>query len=486
MAREEVWARAPSPSKHSLSGSRSSIPVSLSGTDVLVDREFEEPPLGARSILERRKVTSPELEVLRHSSHISRLEKELPVSPTHSISVPNQPAGSDQGATPEPTVPELRRLDTPPASETGGSFSSDLKSTSDQSNALQHTGLPTPEPSPDMGPVSDSSLGDHPETIEELNNSNASEATKEGLTANTSPVTQSPSSQHPTESDVSTSSQSTVLKEPTLDDFLHLSDDDIAEEQAEGEEELESPSQSLPPTPMSLAPRPRVPSPPMFSSSPFHSRPATAAAFEVARIAARHNFDLIYVVNLWPDECNERDPQATPTKQLYVPSKTDQTKGRFLAAYGLSTVKSPFQISTMVHRRILQTDGWIEYRNDEAEPDDFARGYACAFYRGQYPGHQIPNSVDRTEAPFKTREANIDRGIVFAAYRKPSDSHDKSAVNCSQAQLCAIYRDAEALVEMLIDTHMTNRLRNPPTDALYSLYSDETGPLPTPSYMGRV
>lgn len=370
------------------------------------------------------------------------------------------------------TMSQLQRLDTPPASESEGSFSLDSKSTLAQPSALTHTGLPTPGPSPDMSPVSDSSLHGHPGAIGELNTDNIVEEVQQPVTIESFPTVPNQKSRLQTAVLDESTSQSAILKEPTLDDFLNLSDDDIAEEQVETRGGPES--RPLPPTPPSLDPRERGVSL-LTLPSPFHSRPATAAAIEAARIAARHNFDLIYVVNLWPEKGNGRDPQSTPTIwPTRAPRNKNRMRGRFLAAYGLSAVNSPFRISTTIHKRILRTDGWIEYLNDKAEPDDFACGYACAFYPGQYSRPRTPDSPARPTAGFKPMQRNIDRGIVFAAYRKPSRNSDNAEIHCDQQQLSSVYRDAEALIEMLIDTHMANRLRN----SGQSSYSDETGPLP--------
>lgn len=417
----------------------------------------------------------PELQVLRHSSHISQPNEVFSASPSHPISAPEHPTTLDREAGSKATMPHLQRLDTPPASDPEDSFSLDLESTSVQPNALPHTGLPTPGPSPDMSPVSDSSLGSHPETTEVLDTGHVIQTAQEGPPEEVSPVTRNLGSQRPAVDDARVSSQSSVLKEPTLDDFLHLSDDDIAEEQAGNKDEMGARGRPFPPAPLSLVPRSRAASA-LTLPSPFYSRPATAAAFEAARIAARHNFDLIYVVNLWPEKGNSRDPRSTPTKwSCQGPKNKGRMRGRFLAAYGLSTVKSPFRISTKVHRRILRTDGWIEYRNDEPESDDFARGYACAFYRGRYGDPHAPSGPVGPTPAAKSGGENIDRGIVFAAYRKPSSDGEKQETNCSQAQLSTIYRDAETLIEMLIDIHMVTRLRNPGGQ---SPYSDETGPMP--------
>ena len=477
MAREEVGMTTPSPTKRSLCSNRSSLPTSLTETDLLRDSNFEASLRRAGSLLERREVTMPELQVLRHSSQISQPTGDLPASPTSiPFSTSENTAASDRGARPKAAMRKLQRLDTPPASDPEDSFSMDLDHTSIQSSAPPHIGLPTPGPSPDMSPVSDTFLDGSPDAIRELNSSNSVETAEEGAAGAVPPTTEDLSPERHDENVPSHSAQSAILKEPTLDDFMHLSDDDIAEEQTTDDEmESQIQSQTLPPTPVSLASGSRAVSS-LTLPSPFYSRPAAVAAFEAARIAARHHFDLIYVVNLWPEAENGRDPRSTPTKWSHqAGGSKGRMMGRFLAAYGLSTVQSPFQISTMVHRQILQTDGWIEYQNDEAEPDDFARGYACAFYRGQHGGPHAPSGLAGSSAAPKPEAETIDRGIVFAAYRKPSRDGDKSAVNCSQEQLSSIYRDAETLVEMLIDVHMADRLRSSP-EQLH--YSDETGPMP--------
>ncbi|SPN96847.1 uncharacterized protein DNG_00367 [Cephalotrichum gorgonifer] len=374
-------------------------------------------------------------------------------------------------------MPEVQRPHTPPASDPEDIFSLSLSPTSIQTSSPPHIDLPTPGPSPDMSPVADASIYSNLQAIGDLNAGHAKESGQGGEGSEKSTFAHSTKSQrssftYPSDS----SSGSVILKEPTLDDFLDLSDDDIAEEQTETHDEMEGRLRHASLTPRSSMSRSRAASL-LTLPPPLYSRPATSAAFEAARIAGRHNFDLVYVVNLWPDRDNGLDPRSTPTACSYESrGRKSRMTGRFLAAYGLSTVKSPFRISTMVHKRILQADGWTEYRNDEAERDDFARGYACTFYRGQYGGPRAPSGAIGPKPASEPWAENIDRGIVFAAYRKPNSDGSKSAADCSKAQLSTIYRDAEALVEMLIDIHMANRLRAPPGPALYS---DETGPMPT-------
>jgi hypothetical protein len=130
----------------------------------------------------------------------------------------------------------------------------------------------------------------------------------------------------------------------------------------------------------------------------------------------------------------------------------------------------PFQISGPVHEKILRTEGWLEYRNKTGALDEFARGYSCSFYTGHSPSRRRDDAdtsaattpdgkQPRQQPPKNNRPAN--RGIVFAAFRLPRE--DGSAVGCDEHQLEALHRDAEALVNMLIDIHKAQqRQRGPP------------------------
>ncbi len=247
-----------------------------------------------------------------------------------------------------------------------------------------------------------------------------------------------------------------VLKEPDFSDFFSLSDDDIAEAKPplpttltkanqeeptttalghQGQASMMSPASSArnlracaapsaPPNfqaPSVPSPGPSTPPPPppTASLSPLpRELPATptaltlanpaamAAAFEVARIASRYHFDLVYVVNLrskhaapsWqpdlpPDSplspCDSLDPSLQVQSILgsagsaaSMSPPRSKLAGRFLAAYGLSAVKLPFRLPASIHRKILNADCWLEYRDPEAKQNEFARGYGCAFYAG--------------------------------------------------------------------------------------------------------
>jgi hypothetical protein len=304
-----------------------------------------------------------------------------------------------------------------------------------------------------------------------------------------------------------TTDSDSILKEPSVKDFLALSDDDIADGHAASRTRpsaINPQGFGLPPNPSSTSTPVRTkPAYPLLTlSPPLASRPATAAAFEAARIATKYQFDLVYVVNLWPSHMS-RPSRSSPLNQFCgtpvttSPTRTatpspprspvsnassydsgfesrtpaprnhsrSPTTGRLLAAYGLPSIMYPFRISAPVHQKVLRTQGWLEYRNETGAQDEFARGYSCAFYTGHSPARgresdpaTTPDGKPRQQQQ-KKKPAN--RGIVFAAFRLPRE--DGSPVCSSAEELEALHKDAEALVDMLIDVHMTQRHRHTPT-----------------------
>ncbi len=297
-----------------------------------------------------------------------------------------------------------------------------------------------------------------------------------------------------------------TLTEPSVTDFLTLSDDDIADGHASPQTKPQTklrtkPPASNPPPKFGLPPKPsptftpsrtKAPDQMLTLSPPLASRPATAAAFEAARIATKHQFDLIYVVNLWPSHMS-RPSLSSPLNQMcgtpVATSPVRSTKpsppespvsptsgydsgfesrapaprpnntprsggmtGRLLAAYGLPSIMYPFRISAPVHQKVLRTPGWLEYRNGTSVQDEFARGYSCAFYTGHSPSRNTTPPADGNNKRHKTA---ANRGIVFAAFRLPRE--DGTPIVCEGAQLEALHADAEALVDMLIEIHTPQR-----------------------------
>lgn len=276
----------------------------------------------------------------------------------------------------------------------------------------------------------------------------------------------------------------TALKEPSLDDFLSLSDDDIADDKVVSQPRAATsthPSFPMPPkTPRKSTASSRTSdtSPFLTLSPPLASRPAAAAALRAAKLASKYQFDLVYIVNLWPKDmgCTQyrRSPRQSLTMTPSPPASPTSSvgsadsrpfgfsrrcgglTGRLLAAYGLTSLMFPFRISEPVHQKVLRTDGWLEYRGD-SDTDYFTRGYSCSFYTGHSPDRRdsTPGSPDARSKRPRTTRAAPNRGIVFAAYRRPPAVG--ACIPGDPAELEALYHDAEELVDMLIDVHMTHR-----------------------------
>lgn len=370
----------------------------------------------------------------------------------------------------EISIPPPNRLDTPPSSDPEDNGSLSPSPTTKGPQMPLPACPPTPGQSPDLGPVADVRLRNmkHTDALDKSLYKDIEAQLGEPFDHFSLNRSYSQSSLAPSVH----SFCSSTLREPDFNEFLNLSDDDIAESNPESPALQHGGCDSaLPPMDLSISSaQPPAAASLLTLTPPRASRPAAAAAFEAARIARRYDFDLVYVVNLWPDTS-----QHTLGGNVNSSQKDKPMIGRLLAAHGLHHVPSPLQISSQVHKTILRSDGWIEYRNQEAGPHDLARGYGCAFYTGQY----ARSTSSRSSSPVSgvRLSERIDRGIVFAAYRKPRDGEEKLGRNFSEEELGELHRDAEVLVEMVIDIHVANRSRHPPTR---TSLTEETGPIPLP------
>ncbi len=190
---------------------------------------------------------------------------------------------------------------------------------------------------------------------------------------------------------------------------------------------------------------------------------------------------------------------SSPIRQgISAPVGSSQSKleAQFLAAYGLATVRAPYSLSAPTHAKILNAERWLEFSEPDAKPDEFARGYGCAFYRGYAPvstsavakhyqrrpsaddcdadteqdynssGRSTPRPVRRTNRAESSASTSTstststgsriganNRGIVFVAYRR-KDVVDERAKSGEADDLEAVYRDVEALVDKILDGHM--------------------------------
>ncbi|KYK55542.1 hypothetical protein DCS_07505 [Drechmeria coniospora] len=428
-----------------------------------------------------RHATSPSLSDKQAETLVSSLrEFQFPQPPSRNaedspVSLSSDASTSDAPRLPSPrsrsplrlSVP-LSRLDTPPTSDPEDGTSSPQSLRNKALPELPYNKAPpTPDESPELGPRHGPHLR-RSVSIDVINKAYIAALQNEPGDYFDQMSLQRSYSQSSVAPSVQYSTSSSTLREPDFNEFLNLSDDDIAESTLDSPDlsTLGESSPALPPMDLSISSSQPLTSSLLTLTPPRASRPAAVAAFEAARIARRYDFDLVYVVNLWPDNARCQMPASAKTAKPMM--------GRLLAAHGLHHVPSPLQISSLVHTSIMRSDGWIEYRNQEAQSQDLARGYACAFYTGQY----ARSSTSGKSSPVSgvRLSEKIDRGIVFAAYRKPRIGDDKLGRAFNEVALRELHREAEALVEMLIDIHVANRLRQPPTQPSVA---DETGPMPS-------
>ncbi|ROT37211.1 hypothetical protein SODALDRAFT_379688 [Sodiomyces alkalinus F11] len=344
--------------------------------------------------------------------------------------------------------------------------------------------LPTPETSPEIKPVSDS------RTHELRRDSGLHLATNKGgmFCPSRWKLHKAELRKARSQACISSRSERTsgkVLKGGNVKDFFNLSDDDIAEE----EEEMEADEQTggtshvtqhfLPPSPSETVDGVTTTSASHrnnINSKGFINTLEDAAAYgavQIAKIAAKHELDLAYIVNLWPENPRYPPPSGCArssmlgsAEDIVVETETAAgMTGRLLAAYGLSQVASPFCISAAVHTKILRHTSWVEYSAAEAKPGEFSRGYGHAFHAG--------TAARRAPADPVVEISDTDRGIVFAGYRQFRP--DGTTKECTPAGLAALHADVEYLIDMLIVIHKATRLRNP--TALVAL-THEVGPMP--------
>ncbi|OLN97173.1 hypothetical protein CCHL11_02080 [Colletotrichum chlorophyti] len=362
------------------------------------------------------------------------------------------------------------RADTPPASDQEDDSSIKGSQAGRPSSSLS-SDLLTPAASPEMKPVQDKSKDSAELSL--AKRKAAAAATRRRREEKAAALRRPQGQSRPHRS---ITSPSQILKGGDVNDFFALSDEDILEE-PEPEDISDS---SIFSAPYQTPPTPPTPS----STSSFYSKRRTSSiyaddvakegAIQVAQIAAKHKFDLVYIVNLWPEETPEsvsptyrssmdfssrsnsvRNSLLGPMEGPMVKTAPGMT-GRLLAAYGLSNLSGPFRISATVQSKILKHEGWMEYRSDDAQDGEFARGYGHAFHTGM--GRRgSANSSPRSSC---TQDISLnDRGIVFAAYRYPT--RDSRTVGCTKEELEALHADAEGLVDYLVAIHKSRRLRDP-------------------------
>ncbi|KAK3955946.1 hypothetical protein QBC32DRAFT_332075 [Pseudoneurospora amorphoporcata] len=459
-------------------------------------------PQRSSSLVSRQKDASlAELLEFSFSGHSTRSHDELSAlsmrrsrsghkSPSRSTSISISPRAQPRRKR-NPDLYIHTHLQTPPPSaQQDKSFDSML---SLLSTSLSHGQL-TPAASPRLIPLP----APEPNELHEITSSQSGSLRSRTVTpVRKKPILElrTPTSRLSTARSIPSIRVNTILREPSFNDFLTLSDDDIADNLT-NEQSLSQTSCMTSPQPSSCdLPLNRLGSifsahvasenhPMLTLSPPLASKPATMAAFEAARIASKYHFDLVYVVNLWPSQNGSGQSNAfskrssmsslsTSTTLLNSPSSpsasfsaisTDDNTGlpfplahdyrpmtgRLLAAYGLHSLTNPFRISAPAHRKVLGCDKWLEYRNDDVAENDFAMGYNCSFYTGYTPPR--PFSVLGEKASTSSVK---NHGVVFAAYRLSNNAAAKT--RSSLEELEELRKDAESLVNMALDTYTDHK-----------------------------
>ncbi|OTA69351.1 hypothetical protein K449DRAFT_91845 [Hypoxylon sp. EC38] len=283
------------------------------------------------------------------------------------------------------------------------------------------------------------------------------------------------------------------LREPTFDDFYALNDEDVLEKipstpKLEPDIPPTPPPKISPKTPIGrsrstrhapIAPTaaidfssgeltpPHTPTDSQFLTLAYSptNESGELGAMWAANIAKKYNFDLVYVISLWPKgKGNNSDPSRRPTLKsrpqfevqkkehtssgcaIVANSKSGMT-GRLLAAYGLNEFGSPFRVHAQFHRKMLGFEGWKEYRDELASPGMISRGWISSFYSDYFP-----TTRNQIGGDLVVRRGIVNRGIVFAAYTRKTT---KSAIPVTPspkqtAVLGKLYYDTQTLVDALI------------------------------------
>lgn len=181
-------------------------------------------------------------------------------------------------------------------------------------------------------------------------------------------------------------------------------------------------------------------------------------AIMTAGLATKYNFDLIYLVKVWPKrESRYRStslrvasgggsPHGSADFERALCSTSGAVlSGQYLAAFGLDQVGEPLQIQTHVLQEALQSNSWNEI-DDPAGP--FSHGWACSLASKRA-------SVRSQEVERKSLVAkNPNRGIVFAAYSRRHNNTVLPRESPSTTKFLAELRDdAEKLAKLVLGDH---------------------------------
>lgn len=225
-----------------------------------------------------------------------------------------------------PIYPASRVETPPPSDQDDFTFPSPPERGRKQSARLSQLQL-TPEPSPDMIPQRDSTLSEPKVSIEIKRVIVSAPQSRRGTTSSV-PLLDDDwrDSYIYAPAETISSKAKTVFHEPALEDFLSMTDEDLAEIKVE--HPSKPPSKRAPPPPiLSPTSRPGSGSRSFTSSlrSPAPISPAVAssqvAAWEAARIAKKYDFDVVYVASFGPSRMTHlhNPPEAATCHPVLMP-----------------------------------------------------------------------------------------------------------------------------------------------------------------------
>ncbi|KAJ4414757.1 hypothetical protein N0V82_007749 [Gnomoniopsis sp. IMI 355080] len=208
----------------------------------------------------------------------------------------------------------------------------------------------TPEPSPDMIPQRNSTLSEPKSNTETKKETVSAPPSRRGTTSSVPLLDDDWRDSYIQVPDDTVNSKSkTVFHEPAVEDFLSMTDEDIAEIKVA--HPSKPPSKRAPPPPI-LSPTLRSGSVSRsFAStlrSPAPVSPAVAssqvAAWEAARIAKKYDFDVVYVANFGPSRMNHlhNPPESATCHPALMPvSGFSSAPSSFSQSMPASLVSSP-------------------------------------------------------------------------------------------------------------------------------------------------
>lgn len=208
----------------------------------------------------------------------------------------------------------------------------------------------TPEPSPDMIPQRDSSLSEPKFSTEIPRETTSAPPSRRGTTSSVPLLDDDWRDSYIQVPDNIVNPTSTpVFEEPALEDFLSMTDEDLAEIKVV--HPSKPPAKRAPPPPI-LSPTSRPASGSrsftLALRSPAPVSPAIAssqvAAWEAARIAKKYDFDVVYVASFGPSRMNNlhnSTDAATCHPALMPVSGVSSAPGSFSQSMPVSHVSSP-------------------------------------------------------------------------------------------------------------------------------------------------